>query len=94
MVGCRAGMGNAVRDREAYQECTRRRGPVMGWFTARIRKADGQFEACMSGRGSSAIMGFPAFEQTGTCCRVEKNQVSLPFARKVYDRDLAIVEGT
>ena len=86
--------GGELRDKEAYKEYARRWGPVADRFSARILNAGGRLDAREGTWGRSVIVEFPSFEQAVACYEDEEYQASLPFARKAYDRDLAIVEGT
>ena len=43
--------------------------------------------------GRAVVVEFPSFEQAVACYEDEEYQTALPFARKAYERDLAILEG-
>ena len=94
MVGCRIGKGGEIRYQVADKENARRWKPVAGPFSARILNGVGRLEARNNTWASLAIAEFPSFEQAVARCEDQEYRGPLPFARKAYDRDLAIAEGT
>jgi uncharacterized protein (DUF1330 family) len=85
--------GGAIKDQAAYDEYAKRWGPVAERFGARIINAGGRLDAREGAWGRAVIVEFPSFEQAVACYEDEEYQASLPFARKAYERELAILES-
>ena len=85
--------GGDIGDQSAYDEYAKRWGPVAERFGARILDAGGRLDAREGAWGRVVIVKFPSFEQAVACYEDEGYQASLPFARKAYERELAIAEG-
>ena len=85
--------GGAIGDQAAYEEYAKRWGPIAKRFGARILNAGGRLDAREGAWGRAVIVEFPSFEQAVACYEDEEYQAALPFARKAYERELAILEG-
>ena len=84
--------GGDIEDRAAYEEYVKRWKPIGERFGARLL-AGGRLNAREGAWGRAVIVEFPSFEQAVACYEDEEYQAALPFARKAYERELAILEG-
>lgn len=85
---------SGIKDTAAFDEYSRRWGPIAEKYDARFI-AGGEDSVVCEGNDweRHLIVEFPSYKQALDCYNSPEYQAGLPFAQKALDREFSIVEG-